>query len=168
MNREIKFRAWNKKEELMLTVDCIEFVGELVGNVGVGYIAHKEGIPELQEYIEGFARYENVYASPLKDCVLLQYTGKKDKNGNEIYEGDLIECAYCKKEYGEVVWNKEMLRFELKWKDKNCGNARHTRIDNWSNVVGNIYEKSELLKLVKKSKVYWDKTQNKYIKSLIK
>jgi len=33
----------------------------------------------------------------------------------------------------------------LKWKDKDCGNARHTSIDGWSNIIGNIYENPNLL-----------------------
>lgn len=72
-----------------------------------------------------------------------EYIGAKDENDKEIYEGDLIECVYCHKENGEVYWNKEMFRFELKWEGKDCGNARHTRMD-CSRVVGNIYQNPKL------------------------
>lgn len=82
------------------------------------------------------------------DISLMQSTGLKDKNGNEIYEGDI--CAYY---YGDVAEY-----CEVKWSDKYCtwmieGNfdieflrdfAKHSVFE----VIGNIYENSELLEEV--------------------
>jgi uncharacterized phage protein (TIGR01671 family) len=82
------------------------------------------------------------FRHPIHIC---QCTGLKDKNGKEIYEGDLIVCNYCKEDAGVVEWNMSMLRFELRWGDRHCGNARHTRIDNWAAIIGNVYENPELL-----------------------
>lgn len=124
MNREIKFRAWNEPTKEMFIVEGLDL---------------KWNQPRcLENFGENFKEDKD-------STVIMQYTGAKDENDKEIYERDLVECNYCHKEYGEVYWNDDMLRYDLKWSDKDCGNARHTSIDNWSKVVGNIYQNPELL-----------------------
>jgi len=102
--------------------------------------------PDFYQELDGYSLEMLLNSKNNGGAIPMQYIGQNDENDKEIYEGDLIECAYCKKEYGVVTWNNDMSRFDLKWGDKDCGNARHTRMDDWSNVVGNIYENKDLLK----------------------
>lgn len=71
-------------------------------------------------------------------CVLMQYTGLKDKNGKEVYEGDIVR--YSNKSDREVVFEKGM--FQSRQKN---GWGALVLIANNCEVIGNIYENPELL-----------------------
>ena len=61
--------------------------------------------------------------------VLMEFTGLKDKNGKEIYEGDILKGKFN----GSVVWTGD--RYNNGWSD----------YWNESEIIGNIYENKELL-----------------------
>lgn len=69
----------------------------------------------------------------------LQYTGLKDPNGVEIYEGDIV-TTHPNRSPLPIVWNDEMARF-------NIGSFRieHGEVENIE-IIGNIYENKDLLK----------------------
>ena len=75
-----------------------------------------------------------------------QYTGLHDKNGKEIYEGDIISNGY---EKCIVVWVKEYAGFMLKLINKEYENKEWTNpmidLGKEDEVIGNIYENPELL-----------------------
>lgn len=84
--------------------------------------------------------------------IFMQYTGLKDVNDKEIYEGDIVDATYCidgclyysEDEYGIVVWDEKKCGFRIKFDDK----VDTTRMSyyRYFEVVGNIYENPELLK----------------------
>jgi len=81
------------------------------------------------------------FAEPETNCVALQYTGLTDKNGVPIYEGDIINLKFGELNANLVVkWDKYM---GLKY--HNGGWTSLVHVDTHGEVIGNIFEHSELL-----------------------
>ncbi len=121
MKREIKFRAWdiNKKAWKGLWI----FRGGHTEQYDVSN--NKIDILDLTNKWQG--------------CVLMQFTGLHDKNGKEIYEGDIVD--FGNKIQYEVEWSPENAMFHLKGP-----NDIYSLIFNECEVIGNIYENPELIK----------------------
>ena len=139
MIREIKYRAYHKTLKIELDVLVIDWLNELVDLEG--------GLIE-QEF---------------KNVELLQYTGLKDKNGVEIYEGDIIRFTNSideiDKEVGKVTWEQSECNFVAQYRTANYvtqeENGTTITIYLISNetyrdcveyeVIGNVYQNPELL-----------------------
>ena len=126
MNREIKFRAWDKKFNTMFPTECIEFYGW--GQIN---IIDEEGDSEE------------------RDVVLMQYTGLKDKNGKEIYEGDVVRFKYTPSSLTKAIieYDEESIAFKLEVKESEewCKHSCYLEPRCQIEVIGNIYENPNLV-----------------------
>jgi hypothetical protein len=129
--REIKFRAWNTHTNKMIDLKKITPLAL---------------VPAMGECDGLFLPFQNV-------IILMQFTGLKDKNGKEIYEGDIVKFRSHpdKEKIGEVFYRESWARFNIKTQDefeKKKGTHSLTGFGtlNYVEVVGNIYENPELLK----------------------
>lgn len=123
--REIKFRAWLKEEKIM---------GEVLGID----ILHKE----IFFSNEDANCYEH---TDFKDIELMQYTGLKDKNNKEIYEGDILKL---RDNHGIqlVKYHDEWSAFIVEsQKDTSVGVLGLYFDKEDFEIIGNAYENPELL-----------------------
>ena len=129
--REIKFRAWDKKEKLML---------QDIQTMYDGSCNHKE-TEERYGWISCFDSFINN-----DNYVVMQYTGLKDKNGTEIYEGDICNCREYEC-FGKVEWNNEEAGFYFCVAMEGGGFEEEHLYDyvDELEVIGNIYDNPELL-----------------------
>ena len=126
----IKFRAWSHKNTVMRLFDnCKDGIEYVCGTFMVSSGWDSDKSP--------------VYEDP-GDWLIMQYTGLKDKNGVEIYEGDLLEESPG--HLFEVVWGHVHARcgFTLQWRTKSIQYPEWNRGTKME-VIGNIHENPELL-----------------------
>ena len=122
MSREIKFRAWGKTE--------------------------KEYIRYPFAWLSLFDSPDGLEIEESEDLVVEQYTGLKDKNGKEIYEGDILAWTdgLDEKHIFRVEWQENRARFCLRnpgchWDYEEINDKKQPYME----VIGNIHENPELL-----------------------
>ena len=142
--REIKFRAWDKMGGLWIDRFAIDEDGQVL-------------LHDTQNY----------YLTDAVEPVLMQYTGLKDKNGKEIYEGDIVRILYTDwasksqddsrtlEQYlidiahvGSIVYKAPTFEINFgigKYGDNDYGSIKPGR-HGYIEVIGNIYENPELIK----------------------
>lgn len=116
--REHKYQAWHKKEQKMYIPNYLHFSpeGRLFG------VLVKEG-----------------QLLSIDDFELREYTGLKDKNGTEIYEGDIIRAE--EEGLGVIKYGVGCFYYEDDWN----GRIALEELTDLMVVVGNVYEHPELL-----------------------
>ena len=130
--REIKFRAWDKERKQMRNVYELNCKREGISvRVSNGYVG-------------------TLQIGDLGEAELMQYTGLKDKNGKEIYEGDILATKNDGKD-GCDAWNEQIMG-AVRWNEID---AYFTGLPydeesiygpQYAYIIGNIYENPELLK----------------------
>ena len=108
MKRKIKFRAWNKAKNIMLGV------------------ASLQKLATCNHYLE------------IEEHRFMQYTGLKDKNAKEIYEGDIVDITT-----GSTINRYTADMFGLRNTINDYGGIVE--------VIGNLYENKELLDNIDKN-----------------
>lgn len=139
--REIKFRAWEPVNKEMHYLD-------------LALCDYKNGACRL---VLPLKKQGISYTMMNLDAVdVMQYTGLLDKNGKEIYEGDIIKVTgeFAIDDYGIVKWSQQEddytyhCGFMVDWQEEV---KRRSHLSFWANhreieIIGNIYENPELLK----------------------
>ena len=151
--REIKFRCWDKTARKMRQVI------EIVFNAGMYYDPNDNTVKLI--WVKGHDIINNkdiaLEREHKNEYILMQYTGLKDKNGKEIYEGDVLQDKDCIYkvifEYGsfdgkiiEVLRNvgtQKGMTYQLSFIISDNDNIK---------VIGNVWEDSDLLNDSKNTK----------------
>jgi uncharacterized phage protein (TIGR01671 family) len=128
--RDIRFRAWNVITKTMIDLKKITPLALNMDTDGL-FIPFSDGL------------------------LLMQYTGLKDKNGKEIYEGDILSPGYTEDELFVVVFDDTKARFAEKRVSKKYPThagfimdgsfLRTNMLSQKVEIIGNIYENPELL-----------------------
>lgn len=138
--REIKFRAWSGKQKLMF------YLSEHYLNRYFMEIDNQSWGIFDKETCETHGAICNKH---YQGDVLMQYTGLKDKNGKEIYEGDIVKFqADTENGVFEVIFQN--CCFIANWSVRNNfmdlqTSMMYLQCSKELEVIGNIYEKPELL-----------------------
>lgn len=137
-NRELKFRAWDDRNKMWLFS---------YNHPNLGGFSMKGEVMLFGEYQRFLERV------PLEDwskIILMQYTGLKDKNGNEIYDGDIlsfIDFDFNSDDeflnYGLVEYYVSEMRFFIT--NRNSVEMDEIDFEKEVEIIGNIYENPELL-----------------------
>ena len=132
---KVKFKIWDKTRNKWLTSNCGEFLLTQEGNA----VFHMNGDNPLEALIEQI------------DYEVLLYTGLKDRNAKEIYEGYIVECK-CGNTGKTILRQVEYIGVSFCTKNGSFYNQKtkqreysYVPLKPYVKVVGNIYENPELL-----------------------
>lgn len=126
MKREIKFRAYSSHNHKMYPVSNIEW--DIDGRIWVTADDGKNGIELIDE-----------------EAHLMQYAGLHDKNGREIYEGDVLDIGLRNQDGKPVIAPVSYETYAAGYVLDNGGNGIWQRLTEDCEVIGNIFEDKQLL-----------------------
>ena len=131
MNREIKFRAWDKERRKILTSEFPDEEEFYISSNG-----------EIKYLIEKGLYDTHISKEFREDWVLMQFTGLKDKKEKDIYEGDILKFnnKLFKIEFSHGSYFGRQINANL------YGPYIDGEVFCLSSIIGNIYETPVLLK----------------------
>jgi len=124
--REIKFRAWHKKDKKMYEVIRME-LDDNHGNMWVEVIRDGD------------------YSCGMDEIELMQYTGLPDMEAKEMYELDIVERGSYR---GIIKWDDIEARFRIYCDRGQIGFVNYPIDPSWK-VIGNIWEHPQLSNITK-------------------
>lgn len=128
--RDIKFRAWDKESKRMFQVQALQFYGE---NNTVD-ACWTNGVD-----FDGESTLGEPESNNLHNLELMQYTGRKDSEGKEIYEGDILQSEHYFRY--QVVFKGDCWRCEPVKNNR----SKNRFIGNDLKIIGNIWEDGDLI-----------------------
>ena len=139
--RQIKFRAWSKKDKCWCGAFSIHQSGLFSDMISAF-------IEEPQHIAIADAHWQELNDD--SDITIQQFTGLFDKNGVEIYEGDVVSGKFPYGTIGVVSWIESRGGFMVRMIDGLNGGAAYDKEGYKLNsvkleVIGNIYQNPELL-----------------------
>ena len=130
-----RYRTWIKTEKRMIETDDLLDIDYENTEIVTQQVYFENGLPDDRD----------IYCYDFDEIELMQSTGLKDKNGKEVFVGDIIKCTrgcphevYLEKEYGGTFIGG-MPAVYLKDLGEGYTWTEHEEI------IGNIYENPELL-----------------------
>lgn len=143
-SRVLKFRAWHNRYKEMMIVDELN------------HISSRSNKWIL--WVNGVNCTIGIQWGDHNDCIVMQWSGLLDKNGREIYEGDIVrkqvDIKYtniwpwaCKQ---EPIYRNYLYKWEWMWFVSKSLSPEPKYYESWADhnnkeIIGNIYETPELL-----------------------
>jgi uncharacterized phage protein (TIGR01671 family) len=139
--REIKFRAWLRSKKEMLH-------WRVMTALPFNQAFHQKGNHIIYDCIER----NNVSVSlgeEEAEITMMQFTGMKDRDKNDIYEGDVLQPEYSRRSRKmEVVWNNDDACYDVHVHYPNGMVQVERLFKNMNhNIIGNKYENPDLLEV---------------------
>ena len=143
--RDLKFRVWDKiNKEWLIYKDCN--VGWLAGMTGQKTLADDPPRPNMMKMYcspDGSTFNDLQFCIDSDDFEVVQYIGRKDKNGIEVFEGDLVRCSMSFEggtlpHAGVIVYDETFGAFGTK--NETGTTLLHNHCLHTLEVTGNIYE----------------------------